>query len=135
MTHPKIELAREPTLGNPQSVEHSAEDVQEPHQHQPAERCTTDVVEPTLHVYVVNRGNDARQSEGHEHSGTNRPKLRCRELVPERGDDREESQDDDDRQVDDFRLIVAIETVVKPRNERAHDEHRNSAVVESKIIL
>lgn len=64
---PDVALAREPAFRHPQRVQQSAHYVEQAHEDQPAQRRLTHAVEPSLHDAVVDGGNDAAQSEGHEH--------------------------------------------------------------------
>lgn len=127
---PDITLAGEPSLGYPQGVEQCSQDVQKPHQDQPAQAGLRNLAEPSLHQDVVNGRNDAGQAEAHEDTRSQWSQIRLGELVPEGGDDRRDAQDDDHRKVDHFVLVVTIETVVQPWYERTHDEQRNPAVVQ-----
>ena len=54
---------------------------------------------------------------------------RC-ETVPERHDDGQRTENRDDAEVDDFRLVLAVEAVIEPRHERAHDEQGDADVVQ-----
>lgn len=129
-THPDVALAGEPALRHSQRVEERPQNVQQPHQDQPAEAGLADLAEPALDEAVVDGGNDARQAEAHEDSGAQRAQVRFAELVPERHDDREDAEDGDDRQVNELLVVVAVEAVVQPGHEGAHDEQRDAAVVQ-----
>lgn len=121
-THPEIKLAREPSLGDSQSVEHCAQNVEKSHQHQPSKWSAANAVEPAFHPHVMNRWNHAWQAKCHEHSRSHRSQLGSWELVPKRRHDGEEAEHGDDSQVDDLRLLVTVKAVVEPRDKGTWNE-------------
>ena len=80
----------------------------------------------------MNRRNHSRQAKSHEHSSTNWSKLRCRKFIPKRRHNREETKNSYDSQIDNLRLVVTIEAIIKPRDKGTHDKHRNATVIQSK---
>lgn len=127
---PDVELAGEPALGHTQRVEQGAHDVQHPHEDEPPQILLADVVEPALHDAIVDGGHDAAQAERHEHARPERPPSRLGELVPQADHDAGDAQGAHHRQVHHLRPEVAVEAVVQPRHEGAHDEQGDAAVVQ-----
>lgn len=60
------------------------------------------------------------------------PVLGGGEHVPLGDDDGCDAQDTDDNQVDEARLRVTVEGVIKPRNETSHDQKSNTRVIQSR---
>ena len=63
-------------------------------------------------------------------TGSKGPIFRFRKLVPERHDDGNDTKNRGDGQVDHFGLILAVERVVEPGNERSQNEERDAHVVQ-----
>lgn len=127
---PQVELARVEPLGHPPRVQERARDVQHGHEDQGADRSRGRGAEDALLAEVVAGGHDAREAKRDEHPRPQGPVLRLAELVPQRHDDGAEAQDGGDGEVDDLGEEGAVEAVVEPRDERAHDEEGDAAVVE-----
>lgn len=81
----------------------------------------------------MNCRNHARQTESHEDTCANGSQLWSWELVPKRRYYREKPENGDDSQVYYFGLLVAVKAIVEPRNEWTHNQHRDPAIVKSKI--
>lgn len=127
---PNIALSGEPSFGHSQGVEQGSQNVQQAHQDQPTETGLGDLAEPTLHQDVVNGRDDAGQAEAHKDTCAQRSQIRLGELIPQGRDDRGDAQHDHHRQVDHLVLVVTVEAIVQPWDERAHDEQCNATVVE-----
>lgn len=69
-------------------------------------------------------------SHSHKDGSSDRSVLALAELIPQRDDYRTDSQHTHHRDVRDFGLAAAVETVVYPGNEGADDEQRDAHVVE-----
>lgn len=127
---PDIALSGKPSFGDPQGIQHGPHNVQQPHQDQPTQGFLAHAVEPSFHDSVMNCRHDSAQSESHEDGSAERTPFRFGELVPEAHHDARDSQSANAREIDDFRLEVAVETVVKPRDERSHYQKRDSAIIQ-----
>lgn len=57
------------------------------------------------------------------------PILRGGEHVPLGDDDGCDAQHTDDNQVDEARLRVTVERIIKPRNKTSHDQKSNPGVI------
>lgn len=127
---PDITLSGEPSLGHSQGIEQRSQNVQQAHQDQPTEAGLGNFAKPSLHQDVMDGRNDSGQSEAHEDTRAQWSQIRLGELVPQGGDDRGHAQHDHDRQIDQLVLVVTVEAIIQPWDERTHDEQGNATVVQ-----
>lgn len=66
--YPNIKLSREDAFWDPDSVDDGAKDVEESHEHQPAQRRLVDGVPEPVRYNVVQRRDNTAQSQRYEHS-------------------------------------------------------------------
>ncbi len=95
--YPNVELAGEEALGDAQGVEHGAEDVEQAHEDEPAERGLAERVDPALGQRVVHGRHHARQAERQEQAGAQRSELGLAEARPQRHRDRQQPFVPDDK--------------------------------------
>lgn len=63
------------------------------------------------------------------------PILRGGKHVPLRDDNGCNAQHTDDNQVDEARLWVTVERIIKPRDKTSHDQKSNTRVIQSRIKI
>lgn len=75
-------------------------------------------------------GDDPTQAEAQKHSCSHAPVLGGGEHVPLGNDDGCDAQNTDNNQVDEARLRVTVEGVIKPRNKTSHNQKSNTRVIQ-----
>lgn len=126
---PDVAFSGKESLGNAKSVKHSADDVEEPHEDQPAEGLLADLVEPAFDEAVMDRGDNSAQAEGHEDSCTQGAQSGLAEFIPQADDDGAYAQCADNAQIHHLGPEVAVEAVIQPRDKRAHNQQSNSTII------
>lgn len=127
---PDVALSGEEPFRYAQGIKHRADYVKQTHQHKPSQGLLAYFVEPALDEAVVDRGNNSAQAEGHEDSCSQRAQSRLTELIPQTHNDRAYPQGANDAQIHHLGSEVAVEPVVQPRNERAHNQESDSTIIQ-----
>ena len=100
------------------------------HQHQPADLPYGGGLQEALRDDIMQGGNDATQAKAQEHACSHPPILRGSEHVPLGDDNGCDAQHTDDNQVDEARLWVTVERIIKPRHKASHHQKSNTRVIQ-----
>lgn len=127
---PDVTLAGEEPLRDAGSVQARAGDVERRHEQQPAHLTHGGRFDQTLADDEVQGGNHAAQTQTHKHSCSDSSVLWCSEEIALGHGDGGQAQYAHHYQVDEAGLRRAVEGVIQPGDEGAHDEEGDPAVVQ-----
>lgn len=127
---PDVTLAREEPLRDTSSIQTGAGDVERCHEQQPAHLTDGGGLDQTLADDKVKGGNHAAQTQTHKHPCSDSSVLWSTEKVTLWNCDGGQTQNTHNYQVDEAGLRGAVERVVQPGDEGAHDQEGNSTVVQ-----
>lgn len=127
---PDVTLAGEESLRDASSIETGTSDVECCHEQQPAHLTNGGCLDQTLTDNKVQGGNDTAQAQTHKHTCSHSSVLWSGEEVALGDDDGSQSQYTHHYKVDEAGLRGAVEGIVQPGDEGAHNEEGDSTVVQ-----